>query len=364
MLAVALWLASCSGDEPSVKEPNTKVYVGTQAPGDVWEWVMNYDDNTLTMTWDYGTFDDLTDDIAIEGEFELLPSGFYKVVINKVTPATAEVPDDGSAFFYALEVPGTTLVVKPEGSIKGDIISMVAPGDCATLAGNYNYIITAPGDPLQFNSVTDEAFGQVNMAGNGNTVTITGTKSSLDCLGDMSCSVSGAIDGIPTATCTGNGAIEIINDIGETSAVGQFTNAGVMMLDMGKGNGGVLGLKQSSVAISEFNSKAFNGIGYFPTASDGDRNKPISIQFESSNGVALGTSFVDIEAGTIDSDEAVNLQIKSINNGLATGTIFFQDGHKDFAAAVLKSEGKLIMVLTSSSNDEGNPPFILVMVSK
>ena len=359
---LGLWIAGCSSDEPTITTPNIQKFVGTQSPGDVWEWVLNYDDETLTMNWDYGTFDDPTDDIKIEGDFELLPSGYYKVVISKVTPATIEIPDDGSAFFYALEIPGTALVVKPEGSIKGDIIAMVAPGDCSALAGSYNYIITAPGDPLKFNSITDEAFGQVTMTGDGNSVTVSGTKSSLDCLGEVNCTVSGPINGIPTATCLGNGAIEIVED-GKTSAIGQFTNAGVMMLDMGKGNGGVFGLKQSNVTIADFSSKSFNGIGYFPT-NENEQNKPISIEFEAGTGVASGAEFTNIETGAVDSQEAVNLQIKEISNGLATGTIFFTDGHRDFAAAVLNSGGKLIMVLTSSTNEEGYPPFILVMTSK
>ncbi len=364
VLAVSVGIASCSNDDGSPRTPNVKTYVGTQAPGDVWEWEMNYDDETLEMNWDYGTFDDQTDDINIKGDFVLLPSGYYKVTINDVTPATAEVPEDGTAFFYALEIPGTALIVKPEGSIKGDIIMMVAEGDCANVAGEYNYIITAPGDPEEFNSVTDESFGEVTFVKNGNTFTISGTKSSLDCLGDISCTVSGEITDFPVATCIENGSISIMDVNGRTTAQGQFTNGGVMMLDMGKGNGGVFGVKKSTITIADFSAKSFNGIAYFPTYDDGDQNLPISVEFESGTGVALGSKFTNIETGTIDNDEAVNLQIKNITNGLATGTIYHQDGHKDFAAAVIENDGRIIMVLTSSNNDEGNPPFILVLTSK
>ena len=152
MLLAGLWMAGCSNNEessqpkPFVNPSVADVYKGTQSPGDVWTWNLDKEQKHMTASWDHGTFDNSADDVSIEGTFETLPSGFLKVTITKATPVTDEIKTDGTAWFYALEIPGMALVVKPEGSIKGDIIAMVSQGECADIPGTYNYIISAPGN--------------------------------------------------------------------------------------------------------------------------------------------------------------------------------------------------------------------------
>src|SRR5690606_12964156 len=151
-------LAACSNSGENEVQPKpfvnlevAEVYKGTQSPGDVWTWALDKEQGHMMATWDYGTFDDTSDDISIEGTFETLPSGFLKVTITKSVPESDEIPTDGSAWFYALEIPDMAMVIKPEGSIKGDIIAMVPQGDCASIPGTYNYIISAPGERSSYN---------------------------------------------------------------------------------------------------------------------------------------------------------------------------------------------------------------------
>jgi hypothetical protein len=173
VLSLGLLIGGCSEDAPNLQEKpfvNSKtavVYKGTQAPGDVWVWALDKEQGHMTASWDHGTFDDVTDDISIEGTFTTLPSGFLKVTITAAEPVSEEIPTDGTAWFYAMEVPGMAMVIKPEGSIKGDIIAMVPQGDCADIPGKYNYIISAPGDQSDFDPITQEAFGYFQAAESG-----------------------------------------------------------------------------------------------------------------------------------------------------------------------------------------------------
>jgi hypothetical protein len=154
----------------------------------------------------------------------------------------------------------------------------------------------------------------------------------------------------------------VIEDGGVTKAQGQFTGGGVMMLDMGMGNGGVFALKTSSIVISDLDNKSFNGIGYFPS-NENDKTMPILIEF-ATGGNAAGYAFTNIETGAVDAEEGATIEVDNITNGLATGTIYYSNGESPFAASVLNSGGKQIMVLTATTDEEGNPPFILVMTSK
>ncbi|KAA1245655.1 hypothetical protein [Aquimarina sp. RZ0] len=163
MLTLFLLAIGCTNDDVFINPvEDISTYRGTQSPGDVWQWQFNHTNNRMIAIWDVGTFDDTTDDIRIEVDFQILSSGFLKVNIDQVTPSSPEIPDDGTAFFYALEVDEMALMVKPEGSIKGDVIALVAVGDCSNTLNSYNYIVTAPGNP-SFDPITEEAFGSITI---------------------------------------------------------------------------------------------------------------------------------------------------------------------------------------------------------
>ncbi|MEQ9465957.1 MAG: hypothetical protein RLN88_01025 [Ekhidna sp.] len=371
LLATAFFLGTigCSNDDGSTNvepEANISVFKGTQSPGDVWDWTLNHDENTFTTLWDYGTFDDLTDDIQIEGTFTTLSTGYLKCTITNVTPSNPDIPADGSAFFYAMLLPDVAMMVKPEGSIKGDLIATVAAGDCADVPGNYNYILTAPGNGEEYDPATEEAYGVVTISdeGDGN-YAIAGTKYSLDCANEGACTLSSAITGLPTAVCTENGTVVISSDDDETQVVGQFTAAGVMMLDRGQGNGGVLAFQQSaSYDFNDLVDVEMIGLAYLPHNND-EKTVAIQMTFEDTGDAILGDGHKinNINTGEIDPN-GVTMRVDGITNGLLDGDLTFDENDQgtNFVAAMLESGGKKMLVV--SSYDPDGSPFILVLAEK
>ena len=371
----SLIMAGCSDDEsvapsgetPFVNMEVAETYVGTQSPGDVWTWNLDKEQGHMTASWDYGTFDDTSDDIEVEGTFQTLPSGFIKVTITNAVPATAEIPTDGSAWFYAIEIPDMALIIKPEGSIKGDLITMVPEGDCSNIPGAYNYIITAPGNQSDFNAITEESFGYVDFVQSDQGFDISGYKFSLDCVNDGPCTDSGNIGGLPIASCVENGFIEI-TDGDKTIAQGQFTNSGSMIMDFGYGNGGVLALKASENATKDaLLNNTYTGLAYLPKNND-EKIVPVSLSFSKNdlgNVVGTGHPFTDIESGTIDNNEGAVIIVQEVINGRVLGTMNFDNDAEvsTMAAALLVNGDNQIMVL-SSYDEEGKDPIILVLAKQ
>jgi hypothetical protein len=375
MLFVGLFVLGCSDDDKNTDEQPVKpfvnpevaeVYKGTQSPGDVWSWSLDKEQDHMIASWDYGTFDDTSDDLAIEGTLEELPSGFLKVTITKVTPASADILTDGSAWFYALEIPGMAMIVKPEGSIKGDLIAMIPEGDCAAIPGTYNYVISAPGDRSSYNPITDEAFGTINMAENGSGFTISGYKFSLDCI-DGACSESGVINGLPAASCTNGGEV-VLTEAGETVAEGQFTNAGAMMMDFGYGNGGVFALKAAESATKgSLLDNTYTGIAYMPKNSN-DQTIAVKVEFANNgldNMVGVGNPFSDIENNLLNLEEGATVLVEDVVNGRVYGTMNFDEiqGGSQMAGALLVNGNDQILIL-SSYDEESQNPFILILAKQ
>lgn len=372
----ALLLASCSDEESTnvvpkeetafINEEVAKTYRGTQSPGDVWTWQLDKEQGHMTASWDYGTFDDTSDDISIEGTFVTLPSGYLKVTITAAEPASAEIPTDGSAWFYALEVPDMAMVIKPEGSIKGDIIAMVAEGDCNAVEGTYNYIITAPGNGKDFDPVVQEAFGYAELTDTGDSYEISAYKWSLDCISGP-CSDTGEVNGVPLAICTEGGALEI-SDGGSTVAQGQFTQAGAMMMDFGYGNGGFFALKASELAQKEaMANNTYIGLAYLPENND-EKTVPVQLDFSLDSDldrvVGYGRPFTDIENNILDDQEGAGLIVENVVNGRAYGSMVFGELTTDMAAALHVNGNDQILIVTSTSPEEGNPPIILILAKK
>ncbi|MFN6945472.1 MAG: hypothetical protein ACK4ND_11030 [Cytophagaceae bacterium] len=374
----ALLLSNCKKDktEPEAPAGNqsfvnpdvAKVYTGTQSPGDVWTWHLDKEQGHMTATWDHGTFDDTSDDIYIEGTLKSLPSGFYKVTITKTIPATQEIPTDGSAWFYAMEVPDMALIIKPEGSIKGDIIAMVSQGECSDVAGNYNYIVTGPGNGQNFDPITQEAWGFVQLTGSGSEFSISGSKFSLNCIDGGNCTEAGDISGFPMLTCTGGGAV-VVKEGQSTVARGQFTHAGAMMMDFGYGNGGIFALQaNASASKTSLKNNTFTGVAYMPK-NQNDKNLPVRIQFfENDLGSMIGTAhpFSNIESGTLDNDAGAVVVVQDVVNGRVLGNMNFdqeQNETSKLVGALLVNGNKQILIISSYDTESENP-FILVLAKQ
>ncbi|MDN4166268.1 hypothetical protein QWY31_12205 [Cytophagales bacterium LB-30] len=367
-------LGACSNSEENEVQPEpfvnieeADIYKGTQSPGDVWTWALDKEQGHMIATWDYGTFDDTTDDISIEGTFETLPSGFLKVTITKSEPASDEIPTDGTAWFYAMEIPGMAMIIKPEGSIKGDIIAMVPQGDCASIPGTYNYVISAPGERSTYDPITQEAFGYLEVAQQGSGFALSGYKFSLDCVDGGNCTDTGVINGIPMATCSGSGDV-VISEGGETVAQGQFTNAGAMMMDFGYGNGGVFALKTGANATKQaLNNNTYIGVAYMPK-NNNDKTVPVKLSFfenELENMIGTGNPFTDIENDILDSESGVVVIVDNVVNGRVFGTVNFDEDNDTakMGAALLVNGNDHILILTSY-DEESQEPFILILAKK
>lgn len=370
VLSFAFWVSSCSDENenteprPFVDLANAEIYKGTQSPGDVWTWALDKEQGHMTATWDYGTFDDPGDDITIEGTFSTLPSGFLKVTITKAVPASAEIPDDGSAWFYAIEIPGMAMIIKPEGSIKGDVIAMVAQGDCADVPGTYNYIISAPGERSNYDPITQEAFGYLEVTNNGSDFALSGYKWSLDCVNGGNCTDTGVINGIPMASCKGGGDV-VITDGGETVASGQFTGGGAMMMDFGFGNGGAFALKASGNATkASLLNNDYLGVAYMPK-NENDKTVPVKLSFfENDLGYMIGTGnpFTNLETATLNNDEGAVVIVENVVNGRVFGTMNFDNDQdaSSMGAALLVNGDDQVLILTSYG-EEDLAPFILIL---
>lgn len=374
VMVAGLIVGSCSTENENAPAPKpfvnpdvAEVYKGTQSPGDVWIWALDKEQGHMTASWDYGTFDDTSDDISIEGTFETLPSGFLKVTITKAEPASEEIPTDGTAWFYAMEIPGMAMVIKPEGSIKGDIIAMVPEGDCASIPGTYNYIISAPGERSEYNSITQEAFGYLEITEQGSELALSGYKFSLDCVDGGACTETGIINGIPMAKCTGGGNVVITED-GNTVAEGQFTNAGAMMMDFGYGNGGVFALKTSAAATKQaLNDNTYFGLAYMPK-NNSDKTMAVKLSFfenDLGNMIGTGHPFTDIENDLLDNEEGAVVIVEDVVNGRVFGTMNFDEDvdTSKMAAALLVNGNDQILILTSYDEEDLNP-FMLILVKQ
>jgi len=374
MLLAGLWIGGCSNNEdttpqskPFVDPKVAEVFKGTQSPGDVWTWNLDKEQKHMTASWDHGTFDNTGDDVEIEGTFETLPSGFLKVTITKATPVSDEVKTDGSAWFYALEIPGMALVVKPEGSIKGDIIAMVSQGECADIPGTYNYIISAPGN-ITYDPITSEAFGYLELAQSGSGFNVSGYKFSLDCINGGKCSETGVINGIPSGKCTEGGEV-VISSGGNTVAQGQFTQGGVMMMDFGFGNGGVFALEAGASATkASLQNNTYVGIAYMPKNNDDDKTMAVKLEFienKLGNMVGVGNPFSDIENNLLNLNEGATVLVDNVVNGRVTGTMNFDEDVdvSGMAAALLVKGNDQILILTSYDEGHSNP-FILILAKQ
>lgn len=371
VLSMTLWLGGCSTENEEAARPRpfvdpevAEVYKGTQSPGDVWTWALDKEQGHMTASWDYGTFDDTSDDITVEGTFEELPSGFFKVSITKAVPSTDEIPTDGTAWFYALEIPGMAMVIKPEGSIKGDIISMVPQGDCADIPGTYNYVVSAPGERSTYDPITQEAFGYLEVTNSGASFSLSGYKFSLDCVGGGNCTDTGLIEGIPIAICNGGGDV-VITEGGETIAVGQFTGGGTMMMDFGYGNGGAFALKASGNATkASLLDNAYVGVAYMPK-NENDKAVPVKLDFfENDLGNMIGTAnpFADIETAQLTNEEGAVIIVENVVNGRVFGNVNFDNDQdtSQMGAALLVNGNDQILILTSYHEEHLNP-FILIL---
>lgn len=118
-----------TGDNNDSGNTNSDTSVETyQGSGSQWTTELDTDNNTFTVS-------ETDSGLVVEGTFEQLDSGFLKLTVTSSSPGDDPAP---GAQAYALNIPGTILLLKPIGA-ESNIISMVRTGSCpeSDLLGNW-----------------------------------------------------------------------------------------------------------------------------------------------------------------------------------------------------------------------------------
>lgn len=366
-VAFLLTLISCQengvnpDDEPDINDDEIRSYTGTQSPGDVWSFDLNYTAMIWSGVWDHGTELDLTDDITLGGTFTELPSEYLKMVITSTSPADPLYPSDGSGFFYALEIPGMSLFANPKGSLSGSVINAVDRSTCTDdIFGNYHFVKVAPSSS-SYSPLTEGAYGFFNAdeGPTGDIYIVTGSQVSLDCFGVAggACTVNNAPFSVPgSGTCI-DGTADFY-DFGTYVGKAQFTPSGVFMMDFGAGNGGIYGGKASNRATSmgQITGKEFKGFVSNPETGE---HRAASITFDPVTHVGGGTMYLDLETNTPDTN-----RIKDVNASISNGLLFAETHNQNGLIAplvgVVSINGSDIVITAITHEDV--PPYRAITV--
>ncbi len=190
----------------------TAQYVGTQAPGDVWNMSINY--TTFTAT-------DSSLSTTYSGSVLLEASGIYKLSLNQSTDPNLPAPAVGFAF----HVPGVGLVARFGDSTHGAVVAVVL-GNCPTVDGSYNFVAV----PRKgWSSSTDNAYGTATYTAASsnlaiNPFLINGT-SEASILANISCSAGVGTAGTKTLVVSPTGSLVIDMGLGLGGAVGMVAPA-------------------------------------------------------------------------------------------------------------------------------------------
>jgi len=208
-------------------DQSTRDYVATQQPGDVWSW-------TLSPTTFSGTNETLNH--TYSGSVEVLASGFSLLTIDSSNDGNVAVGSKA----YAVEVPGTCILVRPAGGQTAMPIigtGLGASPTTDTLSMNW---ITVP--KTNFQIAMDDAFGVANFTKSGNGYDVAIDFGRLDY-------ESGALEqGMGATLKDSDGRFIVVNPDGSSvnengsDIVFGLQASGVFMADKGPGEGGIIGM--------------------------------------------------------------------------------------------------------------------------
>ncbi len=332
LLGFGLLLVGCGGS--SLNASNfSHDYLGTQGPGDVWSWQI--DGSTFTAT-------NQTLGFHYSGTKSTLSTGFMKLTVT--SSDDPGVTSGQSA--YALELPGTALVLKPAGAdTKQPIIASSLGTNPAGPSVSFNFVAVGS---ATFDPVNDQAYGHVTFAVTGNNYNGT--------------SIRYAIDGTrlqdgPSNFIGNNG---LMTDQGTPPATGAMTPSGVCALDYGPQKGGVIGVKQpaSNIDLTDLASKHFRGFLI-------NQGKTQCVDVPSNGDGTLHGAGYDlnggVETGTFDGGSGVTVSFTSQPNpGEVTVHLSTSSGTESMAAAINVVDGKYMMFCCGVGQD--GKPYNVILV--
>jgi len=346
LLAVSL-VAGCkiggsSGGSSSsaVTAPASYSYLGTQSPGDVWNWNMTA--STFTAT-------NVTKNYTYSGTKSTLASGFYKLVVTATTDPGVTVP----ATAYAVEFPNTALLVEPAGTAPRVVVGASA-GACPTAADTYNWV-TMP--RLGWSSASDEAYGTA-------TSTLSGATFTFDMQPNM---LNGS-------------AMAPYSQSGWTCSNGNFTNAsysyafgvtpsGIFVSDEGTNAGGMIGVNApaTTVNLADVMSKTYRGFQFSTdTTTVANVTEPIGGEpgTGANSGKMSGFSYggdgnVETNTRCTTCDAVIDLATQS-SPGLVTGTITSGGGTINATFVISQINGKYVMFGVTTTGSGAPYNFLVI----
>ncbi len=329
-----------SGGNPSSE---TRGYVGTQQPGDVWSWTLgasNFSGTNETLGYIYS------------GSVQQLQSGFAALTIDSTNDP--DVAPGSRA--YAVEIPGTCLLVRPAGEER--LLPIIGTGlgsnpTAETLTMNW---ITVPREG--FDVLGDDAFGVAEF---------TRTEAGYDL--EIEFGRIGYESG-PLEIGSGGQLVEqdgrfLVLDEGQPDVVFGLQRSGVFMADFGPNAGGIIGMQVPSSPLSWSDVASVDYIGMLVRSN---RSQLVQCGPGSSPGVLRGYGLFTegaIESGVPDDfDPGVELRLgTNIANGLYTVNLrSLEEGAPDEQLFLIAGEvdGKRVMFGFGGNVDDGTYNLLLV----
>lgn len=310
MLAAVAVLAGCDGSS-SGGGGQTTTYSGTQGPGDVWTWILyggqqSFFAENETLGYTY------------EGDYATLPNGFLKLTILSTTEPNMTTP----AVAYAVEIPNTALVVKPDEADAQPIV-MAALGQCPSQTADYNWVIAARDawDPQ-----SHEAYGVTTVSVlQGHSLDLEHNQYGLD----------GSFLGTNTETGWSCQDGLITNTVNPTIVV--VSPSGIFVGDNGPNEGGFMGMV-APAAMVDVSANALAGrqfMGFVFREGDSDADTDAMTVVGLAQGGLEATVYSDVEAGTVAETVELSLGAQS-TPGIVNGTV--NDGQNSQAMVFMISQ--------------------------
>ncbi|HLK15371.1 MAG TPA: hypothetical protein VKT78_11250 [Fimbriimonadaceae bacterium] len=335
-MLVVLWgcggTGTLSGGSAS---PSLRNYLGTEGPGDVWSWQLT--GTTFTAT-------NQTQGLHYSGTESVLSTGFLKLTVSSTDDPNVAAGQSA----YALELPGTALVLKPAGAdTKPPIVAASLGGNPAGPVVSFNFVEVPS---ATFNPATDQAFGHVTFNVSGNTYTGTSKRFAIN--------GTALADG--PSTFVGNGGM--MTDTGNNPATGAMTPSGVCVLDYGPSNGGVIGVIQpaANVDLADLGTRSFRGF-----LINQGKTQCVAVT-PNGDGTLHGQGYANptgVETGTSDNGSGVTVTFTGQPNpGEVTVSITTTGGVENLVAAINRVNGKYMLFCFGVPQSGNGQPYNVVLV--
>lgn len=290
ILAVFGLVFSCGDSDSKKAVAPSFTYGGTQAPGDYWEWVINWDsaaEGTFSAT-NYGTSAGKTASFTYSGTASLLNTKFTKFVIEETTDSSVAIGDA----FYGVEIPGTAVLIQTAGT-SPDFITCSVIGTVPTDSAKYNWTRIPDAATMDNHTTTS---GVVSYGTSEISLVSGTTYQSADNVYDWD---KGVVDSSTTPMILSDSKL-FSPDLSNPSCVTVMAPSGCFVSDMGT-DGGFFGsiAPSSDISIDDLVSHDFRGYCTIYNSSASADVYPIYCKPSTTAKRMLSASYADVEAGTV-----------------------------------------------------------------